>query len=153
MADTETLDWASLGQTRVGEVEAPKGIPDGHYSAIIVGNGKTDNVGQNKTLIINFPIRLNEPLTDVDSEAFAASDGLEGRKDELTFWLTPKALYRFTEFGKAMGASEDMTVQEMAEYLATCGNEFAVTAKNAVSKNGKPYLQIDDPIPLSAFQG
>jgi hypothetical protein len=153
MSEAETLDWASLGQTRVGEVEAPKGLPDGHYSAIITGNGKVDNVGKNKTLVITFPIRLNEPMTDVDEEAFAASDGLSGRSDELSFYLTPKSLYRFTEFGKAMGATDDMSIPEMAEYLATCGNEFVVTGSTQTSARGRQYFNIDDPIPLSAFQG
>lgn len=150
---TEALNWNDLADTRVGEVEPPKGLPDGHYAAIITGAGKTDNVGQNKTLLINFPVRLNEPMDDVDSQAFADSDGLEGREDELTFWLTPKSLYRFTEFGKALGASDEMSIPELAEYLATCGEQFVVEGKNATSKNGKPYFSIDNPIPMSAFQG
>lgn len=147
------LNWGDLASTRVGEIEPPKGIPEGHYTAIITGAGKTDNVGQNKTLVIQFPIRLNEPLSDVDTEAFAASDGFDKDGYELGFYLTPKSLYRFTEFGKAMGASDDMSIPEMAEYLATCGNEFAVTASQGTSKKGRHFLQIDDPIPLDQFQG
>lgn len=152
MPNDAPMNWGDLANTRVGEIEPPKSIPDGHYSALIVGSGKTDNVGQNKTLALTYPIRLNEPMEDVDKEAFAASDGFSD-KYELTFYLTPKSLYRFTEFGKAMGGSDDMNVQELAEFLATCGEEFVVTASTGTSKKGREYLQIDDPIPLSAFQG
>lgn len=155
MSDQEVLNWNDLANTRVGEVEPPKGIPDGHYSAIITGAAKVDNVGQKKTLCATFPCRLNEPMSDVDAEAFAASDGFKKDGYELQFYLTPASLYRFTEFGKAMGGSDDMSVQELAEYLASCGNEFVVTAKQQQSKSNanRSFLVLDDPIPLSAFNG
>jgi hypothetical protein len=133
------LNWGDLASTRVGEIEPPKGIPDGHYSGIITGAGKIDNVGQNKTLLIEFPMRLNEPLSDVDEEAFAESDGFDKDGYSLGFYLTPKSLYRFTEFGKAMGGSDDMSIPELAEYLASCGNEFCVTASHGVSKKGRSF--------------
>lgn len=150
---TDTLNWNDLANTKIGEVEPPKGIPEGHYSALITGIGKVENKGQKKTLCITFPIRLNEPMSDVDSEAFAASDGFRDNGYELQFWLTPNSLYRFTEFGKAMGASEDQSIPEMAEYLATCGEEFVVTVKNEASQKdaNRTFMRIDDPIPLSAF--
>lgn len=156
MADTaEVLNWNDLANIRVGEVEPPKGIPDGHYSALIVGNAKIENKGQKKTLCATFPIRLNEPLSDVDEEAFAESDGFRKDGYELQFWLTPSSLYRFTEFGKAMGGSDDATVQELAEYLADCGEAFVVTVKHEASQKdpSRQFMRIDDPIPLSAFQG
>jgi len=126
-----------------------------YKSRLIIGTGKVENKGQKKTLCCTFPIRLNEPLNDVDAEAFAASDGFRKDGYELQFWLTPASLYRFTEFGKAMGASDDMTVQDMAEYLASCGNEFVVTAKSEASQKdpNRSFLRIDDPIPLSQFNG
>ena len=152
MPNDTPLDWNSLAQTKVGEVEPPKSIPNGHYSALITGAGKVDNVGQNKTLAITFPIRLNEPMTDVDSEEFAASDGFNSKGYELTFYLTPNSLYRFTEFGRALGASEDMSIPEMAEYLATSGEEFVVEVGRGTSKKGREFMTIDNPIPLSQFQ-
>lgn len=147
-----TLNWSDLASTRVGEVEPPKFIPDGHYQALITGAGKVDNRGKNKTLVITFPIRLTEPLSDVDEEAFAQSDGFKANGYELDFWLTPASLYRFTEFGKALGASEDMSIPEMAEFLANSGEPFAVQVSSGVSdKTNRPYLNIDNPIPLSEY--
>lgn len=149
------LNWNDLANTRVDEVEPPKIIPPGHYQAIITGAGKVDNKGKNKTLVITYPMKLIEPLTDVDAEAFAASDGLKPDGYELNFWLTPASLYRFTEFGKALGASGDLSVPEMGEYLATCGEAFAISATHRTDdKNPKRvFLQLDNPIALSEYQG
>jgi hypothetical protein len=145
------LNWSDLANTRVGEVEPPKQIPPGHYSAVITGPAKIDNVGQNKTLCATFPIRLNEPMSDVDADEFDASDGFSKNGYELTFYLTPASLYRFTEFVKALDGSDDMTVQEGAEHLATCGEEFVVEATMGTSRKGRQFLQIDNPISMAAY--
>jgi hypothetical protein len=145
------LNWSELGNTRVGEVEPPKQIPVGHYSSVITGAGKVDNVGQNKTLCITYPIRLNEPMSDVDADEFAASDGFSKGGYELSFYLTPASLYRYTEFGKALGASDDMSVPEMSEFLANCGEEFVVEVSLGTSKKGRQFLQIDNPISMAAY--
>ena len=153
MSEQETLNWNDLATTRVGDVEPPKMIPPGHYQAVITGPAKVENKGQKKTLCATFPIRLSEPLTDVDAEAFAESDGFSPKGYELQFWLTPNSLFRFTEFGKALGCSDEASVPEMAEYLATAGEAFAVTVKHGTSQAGRSFLQIDDPIALSQYQG
>lgn len=151
MPTEETLNWGDLANTRVGEIEPPKNIPNGHYSAVITGQGKTDNVGQNKTLVIVFPVRLNEAMDDVDQEAFAASDGFRPKGYEISFYLTSQSLYRFAEFGKGMGASNDMNVQELAEYLATCGEEFVVEVSEQTGRRGGKFLQLDNPVPMSTY--
>ena len=153
MADEAPLNWNELANTKVGEVEPPKMIPAGHYVGVIAGAAKVENKGQKKTLCATFPIRLNEPLDDVDPEEFAASDGFHKNGYELNFWLTPNSLYRFTEFGKGMGASDDYSVPEMAEFLATCGEPLVVSVTHGTSAKNptRTFMQIDDPIPLSVF--
>jgi hypothetical protein len=147
------MNWNDLAGTRVGEVEPPKHIPNGHYQGLIVGAGKVENKGQKKTLVITYPIKLQEPLADVDMEAFEGSDGFKDGY-ELQFWLTPASLYRFTDFGKALGASDDLSVPEMAEYLATCGEAFVIQASTqADDKNPKrQYLRLDNPISLAEYE-
>jgi hypothetical protein len=151
---TEALNWSELTNTRVGEVEPPKGIPDGHYGALITGIGNVENKGQKKTLCITFPLKLTEALEDVDREEFAASDGFRDSGYELQFWITPASLYRFTEFGKGMGASDEMSIPEMAEYLATCGEQLVVEVRNEPSQKdpSRSFMRIDNPVPLSAYQ-
>ena len=152
MADAP-MNWNDLAGTRVGEVEPPKLIPPGHYEALITGVGKVENKGKNKTLVITYPIKLTEPLEDVDREAFDASDGFKDGYD-LAFWLTPASLYRFTDFTKALGASDDLSVPEAAEFLATCGEAFVIQAKQeADEKNPKRvYLRLDNPISLAEYE-
>lgn len=152
---TEALNWNDLANTRVGEVEPPKLIPPGHYQALITGPGKVENLGKKKTLVITFPMKLTEPMSDVDAEAFAASDGFKKDGYDLQFWLTPASLYRFTEFGKTLGASEDQSIPEMAEHLATCGEAFIIEARQEPNeKNPKQnFLRLDNPIALSEYQG
>jgi hypothetical protein len=146
------MNWNDLANTRVDEVEPPKLIPPGHYQGLITGVGKVENKGKNKTLVITYPMKLTEPQSDVDREAFEASDGFKDSYD-LQFWLTPASLYRFTEFGIALGAAGDYSVPEMAEFLATCGEAFIVQVKQeADEKNPKRvYLRVDNPISLAEF--
>lgn len=147
------MNWNDLAGTRVGEVEPPKHIPDGHYMALIAGIGKVENKGKNKTLVITYPIKLTEPLDDVDREAFDNSDGFkEGY--ELQFWLTPASLYRFTDFGKSLGASDDLSIPEMAEFLATCGEAFIIQASTqADEKNPKrKFLRLDNPMSVAEYE-
>lgn len=149
------LNWNELANTRVGEVEPPKLIPVGHYQALITGPGKVENKGKKNTLVITFPMKLTEALNDVDAEAFAASDGFKPDGYDLQFWLTPASLYRFTEFGKALGASEDQSIPEMAEFLATCGEAFVIEARHEPNeKNPKQvFLRLDNPVGLSEYAG
>lgn len=150
------LNWEDLAQTRVGEVEPPKQLPVGHYGCVIRGAGEIDNKGKKKTLVITFPIRLTEALSDVDENDLADAGGLPDKDYELPFWLTPNSLYRFTEFGKSLGASDDMSVPEMAEHLATCGEAFCVEVTHDTDDTKTPprtYMRIENPMPLADFQG
>ena len=94
-------------------------------------------------------------MDDVDADEFQASDGFNAKGYNLDFWLTPASLYRFTEFGKAMGGTDDMTVLELAEYLATCGEALVVAVGHRPDEKNpeRVYLDIDNPVPLSAYQG
>lgn len=153
MPDDVPLNWNDLANTRVGEVEPPKLIPVGHYQGHIKGAVKVENKGKKKTLCATFPIVLTEPLSDVDEEAFSESDGFRKDGYELQFWLTPASLFRFTEFGKALGASEDMSIPEMAEFLADCGESFAIQASHRQDEQhpNRVYLDLDNPIALADY--
>jgi hypothetical protein len=149
------MNWNDLANTRVGEVEPPKLLPAGHYAAIITGPGKVENKGQKQTLCVTYPIQLTEPLADVDAEAFASSDGFKQGGYELNFWITPNSLFRFTEFGKALGASDDLSVPEMSEHISSSGEAFAIRVKHEPAKDNpsRVFIRLEVPIALSVFQG
>lgn len=149
---SESLDWNELANTTLDEVERPKAIPIGHYVGVISGAGVPGKRGQNQTSIIDFPVRLTEPTSDVDQEAFEASSGFRSSGYKVTFWMTPAALYRYTEFAKGMGAPGGISIPEAAEYLATCGEPFVVSVTNREDGKGGVFVDLDDPVPLSVFQ-
>lgn len=146
------MQWSDLANTKVGEVEKPKLIPEGHYVGNITGAPKVGNVGQKQNLAAQYPVRLSEPLDDVDAEAFAESSGFSQQGYNFTFWLTPDALWRFTDFGKALNASDEMSVPEMAEMIATSGEPIVFKVTQGTSKKGAPIVNLDEAIPLSLYQ-
>ena len=153
MSDNETLSWSALANTRVGDVVPPKNIPDGHYMAVITGAPKVENKGQKKTLNASFPLRLTEPMDDVDADAFTASDGFKAGGYNLDFWLTPNSLFMYTGFAESMGAPAEASIPESAEYLASCGEPLVVKVRNDPNPNNpqQTFLRIENPMSLAAF--
>lgn len=149
---SEALNWGDLANTRVGDVERPPLKPAGHYTAIIKGRGEASNSKKKGTLMITFPITVQEPMDDVDAEELADAGGcpFDG---QVTFFLTPNSLYRFTEFGKGLGASDDLNVMELAEWLADSGEPFVVEARHETSDNNpdRTFMRLDNPTPLSQY--
>lgn len=146
------MDWNELANTNIADVERPPVRPAGHYSAIISGIGEQGASSKKGTLFIKFPIQVQEALEDVDAAELAASGGANFKSD-LTFYLTQNSLYRFTEFGKGMGASDDLNVLELAEWLASCGEPFVVEGRHEISDKNpdQTFFRTDNAIPLSTW--
>lgn len=153
MAD-EALNWNDLANTSVASVERPPLRPQGHYVAVISGKGETGESTKKGTLYITFPVNVQEAMDDVDSDELAAAGGPQF-KGEVTFWLSPKALWMFTEFAKGMGASDDLNVLEAAEWLADSGEPFVVSGTHEPNDRNpdRPYFRLQNPVPLSQFKG
>ena len=153
MAD-EKFDWNDLNNTRVADVERPPLRPQGHYVGVITGKPETGESRIKGTLFATFPVQINEALDDVDEEELAASGG-PSFKGEVTFWLSPKALWMFTEFAKGMGASDEMNVMEAAEWLADCGEPIVFTGTHEPNEKNpeRPFFRLQNPVPQASFQG
>lgn len=148
----EALNWSDLANTKVGSVERPPIKPAGHYVAVINGRGENGQSAKKGTLFITFPIMLTEGLNDVSESELTASGGLPFNS-ELTFYLTPNSIWRFTEFGKALGASDDLNVLELAEWMADSGESFVVELNHQPNERNpeRPYVRVDNPMPLSVY--
>lgn len=149
----ETLNWESLAQTSVGDVERPPLRPVGHYVALFAGRAEQGASSKKGTLFLKYPTTVQSALDDVDVAELEAAGGASF-KGEVVFWISPNALWRFTDFAKGMGASDEMNVLEAAEYLAGCGEPFVVEARHEENdKNpGNFFLRLDNPIPLSVWE-
>jgi hypothetical protein len=150
----EKLDWNTLAQTKVNEVERPPLRPQGHYVGVISGKGETGESSKKGTLFVTFPVQISEALDDVDADELQVSGGANF-KGEITFWLSPKALWMFTEFGKGMGASDELNVLELAEWLGDCGEQIVFQGTHEPNERNpdRPFFRLQNPTPLSSFQG
>jgi hypothetical protein len=151
MSNVELGSFADLKNVKVGEVEPPKNMPAGHYAAIFSGPAKEHVSSVKKTLALRFPLKITRALDDVDAEELEAAGGIPDKDFTIDFWMSPDARYRFTEFGKAMGHSDDLNLIELAEALATSGEEFQVSITHEPRQDDptKSRMRIDNAAPLS----
>lgn len=153
MAD-EKFSWNDLANTKLADVERPPLRPQGHYVGVISGKGETGESSKKGTLFVTFPVNINEALEDVDADQLTEAGGAQF-KGEITFWLSPKALWMFTEFGKSMGASDSYGVLELAEWLADCGEPIVFQGTHEPNEKNpdRPFFRLQNPVPLASFQG
>jgi len=139
-------NFAELAQVRVGEVEKPKPLPEGHYIAQFTQPMK-QHKAKSGNVAMRFAFKLVGAGDDVDQEALDSAGGLPDKEFNLDFWMSPDARYRFTDFGKAMGASDDLNLIELAEYLITENKPFTIQAKQETDSNDpeKVYTRFDNP--------
>lgn len=140
--------FAELAQVQVGNVEKPKPLPEGHYQAVITGPAK-EHKAKSGNLALRFPFKLVAPGDDVDADSLEAAGGLPTDKEYfLDFWMSPDARWRFTEFGKAIGAVNDsMNLVEAAEAVSGSGTPFLLQAKQQASQNNPEaiFTTFDNP--------
>lgn len=148
------VNFADLANTKVGDVEAPKALPPGHYAAIITGP-MTERRAQSGNLGAQFPVKLVEALDDVDQEELAEIGGIPEKTYPLTFWLGANSLFILTNFGQAMGHSSDMNVVELIEALGQGGQEFVVSVSREQSEKDPErfYNNLDNAVARDAYQG
>jgi hypothetical protein len=153
MAD-EAFSWSDLANTNISEIERPPLRPQGHYVGVISGKAETGESKKKGTLYATFPVQVQEALDDVDADELNGAGGANFKGD-ITFWLSPKALWMLTEFGKQMGASDELTVMELLEWLADCGEPIVFQGTHEPNEKNpdRPFFRLQNPVPQSSFQG
>lgn len=148
----EIASFADLKNVKVGDVERPKPVPIGHYVSQFTGMMK-EHKAKSKNLAMRFPFKLVAPADDVDQAELEAAGGIPDKEFALDFWMSPDARWRFTEFGKAMGHSDQLGLLELAEALATAGDPFLIEVYHEVGENAKPedppFMRFQNPTPVS----
>lgn len=114
---------------KVGEGEKPKPRPAGSYLAIIQGMPTKNEVGQDKHDVVDFRLRLLQPLDDVDRDALADHPPIQewsGVRDR-HFVNSEQAIYYFEQFMKNVLDFEGIS---MKQALAQCpGKQYVVKMK------------------------
>jgi hypothetical protein len=139
-------NFAELAQVRVGDVEKPKPLPEGHYIAQFTQPMKQHSA-KSGNVAMRFAFKLIGASEDVDQDELAAAGGLPDKEFNLDFWMSPDARYRFTDFGKAMGAGEDLNLIELASWLIEENKPFLIQSKQEADRNDpeKVYTRFDNP--------
>jgi hypothetical protein len=141
------MNFSELAQVKVGEVEPPKCLPEGHYIAQITGPMK-QHKAQSGNVAMRFPFKLVGAGDDVDAGQLETAGGLPDKEFNMDFWMSPDARFRFTDFGKAQGASDDLNLIELAEWLVGEGNKpFLIQNKPRQSQDNPElfYNNFDNP--------
>src|ERR1700761_2137776 len=101
MAKSPSASFESILDTPAAEVERPKPLPIGTYTAIVKGLYEEVISNQKKTPGVQFTFALTSAGEDVDAEELEAMGGITDKflkNNSTTFWLTPDSLWRLTEF-------------------------------------------------------
>lgn len=150
----ESINFADLANTKVSDVTPPAKLPEGHYGAMITGQMK-EHKARSGNVAMRFPVRLIEPLSDVNAKEFEAAGGIPDKTFSLDFWMSVDARFIFTNFGLAMGHDEDLNLMELAEAIGTSGDPICVELTNDQDQNNPDrfYTSIRNAAPLDQYRG
>lgn len=141
-----STSWNELAQTKVGEVKPPALLPIGHYAGLVVGEYETGNSAKKQTPFVTFQVKLTEALGDVDAEELQAIEGDPFEKTrDLTYYLSPNALFMLTEFAQALGCSDQATIMEAIEHIQNSGEPIVVQISHEPNERNpdRPYVRIN----------
>ena len=99
------MDFGNVMSQSMDDVERPKPLPPGLYSAAVASYVEGIATSELKTPFLQFMFNVIEPGPDVDPDALEAFGDVAGRVISLKpFYLTQKAAYRLKDFlGKVCG--------------------------------------------------
>lgn len=136
MAKEQQASFESILDTPADEVERPKPLPAGTYSAIVRGMPEHGVSAQKKTPFVKFTYALTDAFDDVDPDELAAvltdKDGKVGSITEKsikdTYYTTPDSLFRLTDALEAMGIDlTDKTIRSALDETPNCAINIVVS--------------------------
>lgn len=83
-------------------VERPKPLPEGTYLCV-VGAGVYGKSNKKQTPFVEFPLRVLQPMDDVDLDVLNEMGGCEGKSIRATYYTTTDAIFRLDEFHEHCG--------------------------------------------------
>jgi hypothetical protein len=101
MAKQSAASFESILDTPAADVERPKPLPIGTYTAVIKGLYEEGASSQKKTPFVQFTFALTSAGEDVDAEELEAIGGITEKflkNNSTCFYTTPDATWRLTEF-------------------------------------------------------
>lgn len=94
------VDFTSVLDKPAADIEKPKPMPLGTYMAVVQGLPKLREVGQDKSKVIDFNLKLIAPAKDVDQQKLAEWGDLSQARplQKSVFYDTPDGQWALTQF-------------------------------------------------------
>lgn len=141
MSDTEFGSFEDLASIKGNEVEKPQPLPAGHYTAKFTGSYQQHKSPKKGTLAARYEVVLLEGHDDVDLSGFT---GDLNKPRNYDFWLSPNALFMFTDFAEALGLDMEMSIPELIEAMAAYDGTFVAVVEHEPNEKDpdSPYSRI-----------
>lgn len=112
------VDFTSLLEKRLDDVEAPALLPQGSYVMTIAGY-RTGESAKKKTPYVEFDLKISSAMDDVDQEELAKVKNLQDKTLKTQFYLNEDALFRLKDFCKKTGVpTEGKSFTEILSEIA-----------------------------------
>ena len=119
--------FESILDTPATEVERPKPLPAGTYSCIVRGLPEYGESSQKKTPFVRFTLAVQAAGDDVDTDELQEIGGIADKTIRNTYYTTPDALFRLTDFLEHCGIDADgKTVRQMIDETPTAAVDILV---------------------------
>lgn len=112
------VDFTSLLEKKLDDVEAPALLPQGSYIMTIAGY-RTGESAKKKTPYVEFDLKISSAMDDVDQEELAKVKNLQDKTLKTQFYLNEDALFRLKDFCKKTGVpTEGKSFTEILSEIA-----------------------------------
>lgn len=120
--------FESILDTPADAVERPKPLPAGTYDCIVKGLPEYGESSQKKTPFARFTLAVQAVGDDVDPDDLEAIGGIADKTIKSTYYTTPDALFRLTDFLDHCGIDlEGKTVRQGIDETPNCAVRIVVT--------------------------
>nr|DAE38375.1 MAG TPA: Protein of unknown function (DUF669) [Caudoviricetes sp.] len=112
------VDFTSLLEKKLDDVEAPALLPQGSYIMTLAGY-RTGESAKKKTPYVEFDLKISSAMDDVDQEELAKVKNLQDKTLKTQFYLNEDALFRLKDFCKKTGVpTEGKSFTEILSEIA-----------------------------------
>lgn len=112
------VDFTSLLEKKLDDVEAPALLPQGSYIMTVAGY-RTGESAKKKTPYVEFDLKISSAMDDVDQEELAKVKNLQDKTLKTQFYLNEDALFRLKDFCKKTGVpTEGKSFTEILSEIA-----------------------------------
>ena len=138
------VDFNSILNKKVNEVEAPVQLPVGSYLLSVVGY-KFGTSSKQQTPYVQFEFGVSSAGEDVDQEQLSKVKNLQERRLTANFYITEDSLFRIKDFLEKCGldVSGEQTLNEMIPTCVGASVYGILKAEQAQDGSGREFIRLN----------